>query len=105
MGTRQGGHGALTRTRVRSGLHPLSLVPTGLLPSCLPRWGYTCHDVLHYRDKVGRLAEGGRVVVFILKRKKIDAGAREAVGAGQHPRLALRGGWAQLALRTSGLNV
>lgn len=43
------------------------------LPDVIPsRLGRTCHDVLHHGDEVGRLAEGGRVVILILERNDKD---------------------------------
>lgn len=52
----------------------------GLHPECCGCWppdpGHTCHDVLHHRHKVGRLAEGG-VVVLILERNGQASGTRK----------------------------
>lgn len=60
----------LWRSCARSGFHAVGAMPAGLPPSCLPSPGRTCHDVLHHGDKVGGLAEGGRVVVLILEQKR-----------------------------------
>lgn len=49
-------------------------LPSAPDPSC------TCHDVLHHGNEVGRLAEGGRVVVLILEGKHTDPGVSEARG-------------------------
>lgn len=45
-----------------------------------PSWARTCHDILHHGDEVGRLAEGGRVVVLILEEKQ--TGFRNQGGSG-----------------------
>lgn len=60
----------LWRSCARSGFHAVGTMPAGLPPSCLPSPGRTCHDVLHHGYEVGRLAEGGRVVVLILEQKR-----------------------------------
>lgn len=45
-----------------------------------PAWARTCHDALHHRDEVRRLAEGGRVVIFILQSRQ--TGCRSQGGSG-----------------------
>lgn len=62
----------------------------------LPDLGHTCHDVLHHRDEVGRLAEGGRIVILILERK--CTGFRNQGGSLDW---SLQGGWTRLAPRSS----
>lgn len=61
----------------------------------------TCHDVFHHRNKVGRLAEGGRVVVLILEGKHTDQCVSEVLG--QLSKVGTKGQFGLAALRTSGL--
>lgn len=88
----QGGQGPLACMQGQA--CTLNAVPAGL-----PDPGRTCHDVLHHRYKVGRLAEGGGVVVLILERKRTGFRNQEAVWIG-HCREAGHG-WHQGALLTS----
>lgn len=52
---------------------------TGPSPKCMYQ-GCTCHDVLQHRHEVGRLAEGGRVVVLILEGKHMDQHVGKVLG-------------------------
>ena len=85
----QGGQGPLAY--VQGQACTLNAVPAGL-----PDPGHTCHDVLHHRHKVGRLAEGGGVVVLILERKR--TGFRNQGGSLDR---SLQGGWTRPAPRSS----
>lgn len=61
----------------------------------------TCHDVLHHRNEVGRLAEGGRVVVLVLEGRHTGQCVGKVLT--NYSKRDPRGHFGMVALRPSGL--